>query len=532
MKNLKNYFHSLKKQIISFCLILLGLYVTVSVQAQENKITYYLDSAKYEISRHIYGHFAEHLGRCIYDGFWVDENMDVPKQDRIRLDIVDALKEIGIPNLRWPGGCFADEYHWKDGIGPREERPTMINTNWGGVTEDNSFGTHEFIELCNLLNCEPVICGNLGSGTVQEMSQWVEYLNSTNISPMTELRRINGSEDAFNVKYFGLGNENWGCGGRMTPEYYANEMRRYSTYAKDHGENRLYKIAGGPNSADYNWTETLMSDPKTRNSFNGMSLHYYTRAKTRDWNDKGSATQFDEHAWFSTMNNTLNMEELITKHSAIMDKYDPNKQKGLIIDEWGNWHDAEPGTNPRFLYQQNTLRDALVASINLDIFNNHCDRVKMANIAQTINVLQSVILTKEKQLVFTPTYYVFKMYKVHQDATLIPHQIVSDEYTLDNRSIESIHTSCSKDKNGLIHITISNLDPNNNKNISCNLKGIKAMNVLKSEIITASEINSYNDFDKAEEVRIESFKEFKIKGNDLILNMPSKSVVMIEISNK
>jgi alpha-N-arabinofuranosidase len=441
--------------------------------------------------------------------------------------VVSALKEIGIPNLRWPGGCFADEYHWMDGIGPRNERPTMINTHWGGVTENNHFGTHEFLELCNQLDCEPVICGNLGSGTVQEMSQWVEYLNSSNISPMTDLRKSNGREEPWSVKYWGLGNESWGCGGSMTAEYYANEMRRYGTFTKNYGDNRLYKIATGPSDSDYNWTETLMRNGNPGQSFQGISLHYYTIC--HDWSKKGSATQFDENEYFTTLKKTLFMDELLEKHITIMDKYDPRNRVGLIVDEWGNWFDVEPGTNPGFLFQQNTLRDAMVASVNLDLFNNYARRVKMANIAQTVNVLQAMILTKDDKMVKTPSFYVFKMYAVHHDATLLPSNVNSDKYTLGNESIPALSASASKDASGKVHVTITNLDPVNSKEVTCDLRGTEKIAFVRGQVVTGEKINSYNDFGKAEEVSLKEFKDVKMNGTTAVVKIPAKSVVMIEL---
>lgn len=494
----------------------------------QNRIVINTDLGKETISKHIYGHFSEHLGHCIYGGYWVGEDSKIPNTAGLRNDVVTALREMGIPNLRWPGGCFADEYHWMDGIGPRSERPTMINTHWGGVTEDNSFGTHEFLELCNQLACEPVICGNLGSGTVQEMSQWVEYLNSSNISPMTDLRKTNGREEPWGVKYWGVGNENWGCGGSMTPEYYANEMRRYSTYTKNYGDNRLYKIACGPSDSDYNWMETMMKNGNPGRSFQGISLHYYTIC--HDWSKKGSATQFDEKEYFTTMKKTLFMDELLEKHIRIMDKYDPNNRVGLIVDEWGNWFDVEPGTNPGFLYQQNTLRDALVASVNLDLFNNYARRVKMANIAQTVNVLQAMILTKDEKMVKTPSFYVFKMYKVHHDATLLPSVVECEKYVHGTESVPAISTSASKDASGKIHVTISNLNPSKTIDVTCDLRGLQAAKFAKGSIVTGEKINSYNDFDKKETVTLADFKDVKVNGNQVVVKMPAKSVVMIELN--
>lgn len=440
---------------------------------------------------------------------------------------MDALIEMGIPNLRWPGGCFADEYHWMDGIGARNERPTMINTHWGGVTEDNSFGTHEFMELCRQLDAEPVICGNLGSGTVQEMSQWVEYLNSGNISPMTDLRKANGQEEPWGVKYWNLGNENWGCGGNMTPEYYANEMRRFSTYTKNYGGNQLYRVACGPNGDDYHWMETLMKHGNPGHSFQGISLHYYTVA--HNWSKKGSATDFDESDYFLTMSKTLFMDELLRNHINIMDRYDPQNRVGLLVDEWGNWHDVEPGTNPGFLYQQNTMRDALVAAVNLDLFNKYARRVKMANIAQTVNVLQAMILTNDEEIVKTPSYYVFKMYKVHHEGTLLPAEVESENYKYDNSEIPAVSASASRSDDGKIHLTISNLNPDKALDISCELRGIVKPSFVRGEIITAERINSFNDFGKEEAVSLASFNDVKVKGEQLSVKIPSKSVVMIEL---
>jgi alpha-L-arabinofuranosidase len=495
--------------------------------AQNNRLTLKMDQAKEIINRNIYGHFSEHLGHCIYGGIWVGENSPISNVRGIRKDVVQALQEIKIPVLRWPGGCFADEYHWMDGIGPRNQRATMINTHWGGVTEDNSFGTHEFLDLCEQLGCEPYITGNVGSGTVREMQQWVEYITSDNISPMTDMRKRNGREKPWQVKYWGLGNETWGCGGSMRAEFYRDLVRQYSTYCRNFGGNRLLKIACGANSDDYNWTEVLMQDESTRSMIYGISLHYYTVC--HDWQKKGSATQFDEREWFQSMRKTSHMEELVQKHSAVMDRYDQGKKVSLIVDEWGNWHDVEPGTNPGFLYQQNTLRDALVAAVNLNIFNNHCDRVRMANIAQTINVLQAVVLTKEAQMVKTPTFYVYKMFAVHQDATMIPLDLVCQDYALGSERIPSVSASASKDKNGIIHITYANLNPKQNLAMLTELGGLAASVKVSGQIITADAMNAYNDFGLAEAVTIKPFTDVKVKGEQLQVALPAKSVVMVEI---
>lgn len=490
--------------------------VPVIVTAPDNDVV---------ISKHIYGHFSEHLGRCIYDGFWVSENTNVPKQDRIRLDIVEALKKIQIPNLRWPGGCFADEYHWRDGIGPRKQRPMMINTNWGNVTEDNSFGTHEFLELCSLLGTEPYISGNVGSGTVEEMSKWVEYVNFDGVSPVTNIRKQNGHEKPFNVHFWGVGNESWGCGGNMTAEYYADQYKRYATFCKNYPNARLRKIASGANSDDYHWTETLMQKIPAHEMW-GLSLHYYTVPKT--WADKGSATQFDENEYITTMQKCLHMEELVNKHSAIMDKYDPAKRVALAVDEWGIWTNVEPGTNPAFLYQQNSLRDALVAATTLNIFNNHADRVRLANLAQTVNVLQALVLTDKEKMLLTPTYHVFDLYKVHQDAHLLQLHFASPDYKLGDKKVPAINGSASKDSTGAIHISLVNLDAS--KKISINtLLPEGTSGKVSARILTAPSFTAYNSFDKPNNVVPVAFSDFKKEGSTLAVNMPPLSIVVLTI---
>ncbi|GAB3412767.1 alpha-N-arabinofuranosidase [Niabella aquatica] len=510
-----------------FFLLLFTAAFYFQVNAQEITAALNTREARAVISKHIYGHFAEHLGRCIYDGFWVDENLDVKKQGRIRLDVVEALKKIRIPNLRWPGGCFADEYHWRDGIGKPAERPRMVNTNWGGVSEDNSFGTHEFLELCELLNTEPYVAGNVGSGTVEEMAKWVEYLNSPAQSTMTELRKENGRDKPWKVTYWGVGNESWGCGGNMTPAYYADLYKRYATYARNYPGAPLKKIASGANAGDYNWTETLMKNIP-RNQMWGVTLHYYT-LPTGDWNgSKGSATQFDEKEYFNTMKNCLHMEELVQKHSAIMDKYDKEKKVALVVDEWGIWTDVEPGTNPGFLYQQNSMRDALIAGTTLNIFNNHADRVKMANLAQTVNVLQSIVLTKGKEMLLTPTYYVFELFMNHMDARLIPFAFTTPDYVNGNSKIPAVNASASLDSNGKVHITFVNIDAGKDITVRASLNG-KKYKTVNGRILTSKSFTDINTFENKTKVVPVAFKEVKIEKNDLIVKLPKLSIVSITL---
>ncbi len=507
-----------RKITLSFLIVLLS----VSSEQAQTVNTAVIDATNtnvHKISRFIYSHFSEHLGNCIYGGLWVGEDSAIPNNNGLRTDVVDALNRIKVPALRWPGGCFADEYHWRDGIGPRSLRPEMINTNWGGVTEDNSFGTHEFMELCDQLNCEAYISGNLGSGTVREMSQWVEYLNSDNESPMTELRKANGRDLSWGVQFWGVGNESWGCGGRMRPGYYIDRALHYSAFLKNYGDHHLKLIAVGPNADDYNWTDVVMGE--MRDIFWGLALHYYT-------NLSSSATQFKEDEWFQVMKQTLKMEELVSRHSEIMDKNDPLKSVALVVDEWGTWYQVEPGTNPGFLFQQNSLRDALVAGINLNIFNNHCDRVRMTAIAQVVNVLQSVILTREEKMLLTPTYHVFDMYKVHQDAYMLPTTLNTENYSYGDQSVPALNISSSLDKNGKMHVSICNLHANKTEKLVCSIKGFTPEKG-NGEILTASRLNAYNSFDHPDNVTIGEFSGFRLNRGKLEIDMPPHSVVMVEL---
>lgn len=477
------------------------------------------------IHKNIYGHFAEHLGRCIYEGFWVGEDSPIPNTRGIRNDVVAAMAHLRPPVLRWPGGCFADEYHWMDGIGPRAQRPAMVNTHWGGVVENNHFGTHEFFDLCEMLGAEPYICGNVGSGTVQEMQQWVEYATFDGTSPMADLRRRNGRAEPWKLPFFGVGNENWGCGGHMRPEYYADLYRRYQTYVRQLSGNRIQKIACGPNVADYRWTEVLMREATPM--LGGLSLHYYTHVGPRPLSR--SATEFGEAEWFSVLRNTLRMDELLTKHGEIMDRFDPQRRVSLVVDEWGTWYDVEPGTNPGFLYQQNTLRDALVAALNFHIFHSHCDRVRMANIAQTVNVLQAMVLTDGSRMIFTPTYHVFEMYKVHQNATRLPVELESARYEFGAEGIPAVSASASVDAEGVVHLSLCNCHPQAAVDVECELRGRTAEQV-SGRVLTAPAMNAHNAFDAPQAVSPVDFQGMERRGGSALrVQLPPMSVVVLEV---
>lgn len=493
----------------------------------QNKIILDASKAKDTINKNIYGHFAEHLGHCIYGGFYVgDNNKKIPNKDGVRLDVIEALKKLKIPVLRWPGGCFADTYHWKDGIGPKNERPSMLNIWWGNVKEDNSFGTNEFLNMCELLGAEPYLSGNVGSGSPQELADWVKYTTHPNgSSPMPDLRAKYGRPNPWKVKFWGLGNEAWGCGGNMKAEHYADVYRQYATFMTNwNNSDGIYRIASGASDDDYHWTEVLMKElpPKM---FDALGLHHYS---VIDWNKKGSSTDFSEREYFTTMQRALQMEELVTKHSAVMDKYDPQKKKALAVDEWGGWYDVVQGTNGAFLFQQNTMRDAMIAGCTLNIFNNHCDRVKMANLAQIINVLQAVILTNEEKMILTPTYHVMEMYNVHQGAVMLPVTVASNKYILDKDMLDAVSVSASKDGNGEVHISIVNIDAHNDQDVKIDLQGLSVKSVT-GRILRSDKLQDYNSFDNPEKIKPGVFNSAMLNGSNLAVKMPPFSVVVLTL---
>ena len=503
----------------------LGANTTVLSTDGVNTLVIHADKGRERIAPEIYGHFAEHLGRCIYDGIWVGEDSQIENIHGLRLDVVQALRQLKIPVLRWPGGCFADEYHWRDGIGPRDKRPKMINTHWGGVTENNHFGTHEFMELCELLGCDAYIAGNMGSGSVEEMQDWVEYLTFAGDSEMADLRRQHGQEEPWRVRYFGVGNENWGCGGHMRPEYYADLYLQYQTYVRDYSGNDLLKVACGPGGVNYRWMEVVVNQAHRR--MDAISMHYYVRG-TGTWSQKGSATDFDEREWFHLMKNTLAADEVIRKYNAILDKVDPAKRIGLYVDEWGTWWDSEPGTNPGFLYQQNTLRDALSAGIFLNVFNHHADRVRMANIAQTVNVLQAMILTDGPRMVLTPTYHVFDLYKDHQGGTLLPTELVCASYQFQQETVPGLQVSASRNERGEVFITLCHLNPKQGVELEIELMGTAAHKVA-GQVLTAAAMNSYNSFDDASIVVPRPLERLEMKQNRFRLVVPAKSITTLRV---
>ncbi|MFZ6026661.1 MAG: alpha-N-arabinofuranosidase [Chloroflexota bacterium] len=480
------------------------------------------------INPNLYGHFAEHLGRCIYDGAWVGEESSIPNTGGFRNDVIAALRRLKAPVIRWPGGCFADDYHWQDGIGPRAGRPRRINIHWGEVIESNHVGTHEFVDFCRLIGAEPYFCGNVGSGTPRELRDWVEYCNFPGDSSWAQLRAANGSPEPFNVTYWGVGNENWGCGGNFSPEDYGTEFRRFASFLRGFGGKQLYLIACGSPGNDVEWTNRffrkLNKDYWAFNNIHGYASHYYCGTA-------GTATEYSVDQWYQLIAQGLFMEELVVQQRAAMDAYDPQRRIGLIIDEWGTWHPVEKGTNPAFLYQQSTLRDALVAATSLDIFNRHADKVVMSNIAQTINVLQAMILTEAERMLITPTGYVYEMYAPHQGGqavrTLIETDTVSFKRGDKDETLPLVAGSASR-KEKTLFVTLTNSHADQAQEATLNLLGGVTVQAVRASALSG-EIHAHNTFEKPEALTPQPFA-IDATGNSFSVTLPAASVTALTIT--
>ncbi len=508
-------------------LFLAGCLLPLSgIAAQPVQITVRADSPGATIEPAVHGQFAEHLGRLVYEGIWVGEDSAIPNTRGYRNDVMSALKELGVPVLRWPGGCFADEYNWRDGIGPREQRPRKVNTHWGGVVEDNSFGTHEFLDFAELIGAETYVNGNVGTGAPREMAEWLEYMTADGDSSLAQLRRKNGRDKPWKVKYFAVGNETWGCGGNMRPEYYADLYRHYVTFLKANPS--PIRIASGANGSGLPWTEVLMREAARH--MDAISVHYYT-LPTGKWDVKGRATGFTEDEWWATLARTWRMEWIVTEHARIMDKYDPAKRVGLYVDEWGTWYDVEPGTNPGFLYQQNSLRDAVVAAINLNIFHAHADRVRMSNIAQMVNVLQALILTDREKMLLTPTYHVFHMYKPFRGATHLPLELAAPAHISGDLTVPVLNASAARDPRGRLHVALVNLDPRAPVSAQVRVKGGTLGNVT-GLVLTAAAMDAVNTFEQPEKVKPAAFDEARVRNGVLHVEIPAKSIIVLSEGNR
>ncbi|WP_296611111.1 alpha-L-arabinofuranosidase C-terminal domain-containing protein [Sphingomonas sp.] len=473
------------------------------------------------IAPEVYGQFSEQLGRGITDGIWVGEDSSIPNINGYRKDVVEALKDLHVPVLRWPGGCYADTYRWRDGIGPRAQRPVTLNKWWGNNEEHNAFGTHEYFNFAELIGTKTYLGINMGTATAGDAKDWVEYVTSPTGSALAQLRRANGRERPWKVDYAGIGNESWGCGGNLTAAQYAPLMRMFGTFVRQDGGPEIVSV--GPSAGDYGWTEEIM---KAHDQFNELSLHYYT-LPTGDWSHHGAATGFSKAEWFSTFAQTRQMDELIARHSLIMDKADPAKKVGLAVDEWGTWYDTPPGAPA--LWQANTLRDALVAATNFNIFHRHADRVRIANIAQMVNVLQAVILTDGAKMVRTPTYYAFWMYRPFQGASALPVTIDSPMETAGASSVPAIDVTAARAPDGALYVGIVNIDPDRNATVDLGV-AVKGARKITSQVLTGAKMDSQNPFDASEQVRPAAFRGATwAADNRLHVDMPAKSIVVLAI---
>jgi alpha-N-arabinofuranosidase len=477
------------------------------------------------INKDIYGQFAEHLGTGIYGGLWVGPDSKIPNVRGWRKDVVGALKALHVPLVRWPGGCFADEYHWKDGIGARGKRPVKVNTNWGGVEESNAVGTHEFFDLVEQLGADAYVNGNLGSGSVQEMSEWIEYMTSDSKSTLANLRRKNGHEKPFKVAYFAIGNEAWGCGGNMSPQHYADLYRNAESFLKVPPASRPQMIASGGNDNDVSWSELLSKQVKRQ--ADGITFHYYT-IPTGKWEVKGAATGFAEQEWLSTLSATLRMDDHIRRNAEAMDQNDPEKKLGLFVDEWGTWYDVEKGTNAGFLFQQNTLRDAVVAALNFNIFHAHADRVRMTNIAQMVNVLQAMVITDKDKMLLTPTYHAFEMYVPFQGATALPVALSNNpRYALGEAGIPEVSASAARGTDGKLYLALVNTNPREQAEVEVTVPGVD-IQALKGRVLTAAAMDAHNSFQSPQLVKPAPFSAAGA-GGKVKVTMPAKSVMVVAV---
>jgi alpha-N-arabinofuranosidase len=502
-------------------------------RAQKVELSVDVSKAGTKIDRNIFGQFAEHLGHGIYDGIWVGPDSAIPNTRGIRNDVVNALKVLKVPNVRWPGGCFADEYHWRKGIGP--QRTVTLNPNWGGVSEPNTFGTHEFMDLLDQIGADAYVSVNVGSGTPQEAAEWLEYMTAAQPTTLAKERGANGHPAPYKIAYLGIGNESWDCGGNMSPDYYLSQLKIYSRFVRNFNpaqqeKQQMLKIAVGPGGDEprwIEWTETILKAYQQHTwswNINGLSMHSYT---VGHWPPSFASTGFGETEYAQILKFTLDMEGLVTKYSAIMDKYDPPKKVALVVDEWGAWYAPLPGSNPGFLVQQNSLRDAVLAALNLNIFARHADRVRMANIAQMINVLQAMIVTDKEKMVLTPTYYVFKMYVPFQDATLLPVAFDAGTYTHGDIKLPRVDAIAAKDAVGKLWLAVTDVDPNEPAEVEVSLTGVNAKSA-SGETLTAPEVDSVNTFEAPNTV-VPKPTVAKIEGGKLFLKLEPKSLTVISV---
>jgi alpha-N-arabinofuranosidase len=480
-----------------------------------------------------HSHFAEHLGSCTYGGIWVGKNSPIPNIDGFRKATVEYLKELGVPVLRWPGGCFADDYHWRDGIGPASKRPRRVNIHWGKYTEDNSFGTHEFLAFCRLIGAEPYLAANVGTGTPQEMRDWIEYCNYPKGSALADERAANGSPEPFNVRYWGVGNELWGCGGNYRAEDAAREYRRFATFARAVGGNQVYLVGCGPSGNDARWTRGFMDTLAGGLTPNGYSMHYY---------EGGSLPpeQFTPEAMYQQFNTFPRVEQAVTAQRTLLDGYDPNRRIGLFLDEWGVWDRLTDNSKGR-LWQQSTMRSGVAAALGLNVFNRIADKLYMCNIAQIVNVLQSVLLTdgpEGKNCVRTTTYYAFMLFKPHRGNTAVEVETDAPRLTdfggrggrggRGGQPEPPPDMSLSASRQGS-KMVLSFVNPRHDvdMDVDCALRGATAKSGT-AQILHDSDINAYNGFDNPDRIVIKSH-EVAVEVGRVRITLPSMSVATVTL---
>jgi len=486
------------------------------------RITVRLDDSLGTISPMLYGHFAEHLGECIYGGIWVGEDSPIPNTHGIRNDTATALRRLRAPVIRWPGGCFADDYHWRDGVGPRKNRPTRLNTWWRGI-EPNSFGTHEFIGLCRQTGAEPYICLNVGSGTPEEAAAWLEYCNCALPTTRAQQRAADGSPQPFGVRYWGVGNENWGCGGRFDPDDYAREYRRFACYLRGRSSSPIELVACGHTTPD--WNRRFLETLGDFGMLDHLSIHRYYNC--------GHATEFTDTEYYNLFPRALQVEQDIVEAAAAIALLNRTGRKiGVAVDEWGVWHPEARVENG--LFQPNTLRDALVAAAVLDVFNRHADKVTMANIAQTVNVLQCVVQTQEEKMWLTPTYHVFTLYKQHMGKAAVRVDLdgvpTVEARRADGAAVQLpvVSASASLDAaKGQCAVTLANLHLAEPLDVAITLRGGKVGKVA-ARILTARNVRDHNGPDAPNRVRPRRLA-LAARGSTLRATIPPHTLVAAKV---
>jgi alpha-N-arabinofuranosidase len=526
----------------------------VWAKSADAQVEIFLDESKGTIAPEIYGQFTEHIGGVIYDGVWVGEQSRIPNRYGIRKELVERMNQIHVPILRWPGGCFADSYDWKDGIGPVAQRPKRTNF-WevdpdaarlhgkgAQVIEPNEFGTNEFMRFCQLTKAEPYLAVNLRSQPALEFDHWVEYCNApAGGTTLGDMRAKSGFTDPFNVRYWGVGNESWGCGGNFTPEEYASEFRRYTTWIPEFGVD-LQLIGAGPNGNDIDWThkffEQIVTDHPYHNPhFKGWSIHHYasdlSRGKPHDWiTGKGDALKFEVVDWYEIMRECYRIEKIMSDQWAVMGQYDPEHQVKLVVDEYGPWYREGTELDPTHIFgQQVTVRDALATALTLDAFNRNCEKVSVATCAQLVNNLNALFLCHEDRFFATPNFYVFEMYAAHQGAQSLRAEFGAPDIHYDRDGKDTtfwgLNGSASR-KGRTVTLTMVNPSLSSPVDTQIALRGGDAT-AASGVVLNASDMHAHNTFDQPEAVKSASLA-VSVSSGLLKVSIPPASVSKIEIA--